>query len=139
MSSPVAMEQVVLPTSYTAKEVTSMSAETLLAEFTRITGHAYLACKHCHRQDVPLTKFVYAIQKRCGKKGLSEDMKLPATCDVQLKKNEVRNKTDNPINNTYYPLIRKAATEEMKKMLKAARVAELAAMAAKQKEKLKEE
>lgn len=115
------------PTFYTAKEVSGMNTETLLTEFTRITGHAHLACKHCHSITLPLSKFVYAIQKRCGKKGISKEIGLPGTCDVQLKNNEDQNKIENPINNYYYPLIRAAKTEEEKQVLKAARAAEVAA------------
>jgi hypothetical protein len=124
---PTKALKAVTSTAYTAKEVSGMSTETLLAEFTRITGHAHLACEHCHSITLPLSKFVYAIQKRCGKKGIIRDMKLPATCDVQLKKNEDRNKIENSINNYYYPRIRNATTEEEIRVLRAARVLEVAA------------
>ena len=95
---------------YSKEEVAIMTDAELLSAFTGITGEDTATCSHCHRTDGPLEKFIIAIRRRCEKKGIFAEMKLPKTCDRALQRNEKRNK----IANTYYYRIKKAETEEEK-------------------------
>ena len=76
------------PMEFKAEQIMAMDDDQMLYHFQRITGMSCLSCSHCHSCLVPLAKFVYAIRKRCEKKGLSATMAIPKTCDKQLKKNE---------------------------------------------------
>jgi hypothetical protein len=103
---------------FSVEEVADMTDDALLYEFSRITGHMTLSCKHCHKDACELQRFVKSIRTRCLKassKGLHKDMPCPKTCDVQQAKNKVHAK----VNNFYYARIRKAETEEQKESLRA--------------------
>jgi hypothetical protein len=103
--------------------IDSMTDEELFAEFTRMTGCIVLACKHCKRTDLPLERMSMGIRASAKKEaGLTPDMHIPKTCNIQLKRNAV----SNPICNRYNALL-KTATEEEKVVLKAAKKAETAA------------
>jgi hypothetical protein len=97
----------------------ALSNDELIAEFTRVTGVTSLSCKHCHKIEMPLEKFVEAIRRK-ALKGLTETMALPKTCDAQLLRGDIRNKIANP----FYYRIKKAQTpeeaEKIKEELKAA-------------------
>jgi hypothetical protein len=115
--------------SYTQEEVAKMCDSQLLAEFTKITGNHTLACKHCGHGTYPLERFIKSIRIRCTKKsqsGLSKDMKIPKTCDEQMKKNEERNKKENVIYNKYTRLLKNAMSPEEKAALLEERAKELA-------------
>jgi hypothetical protein len=101
--------------SYTKEEVAAMADAELLSAFISVTGQETVACTHCHKTDMSLDKFVVAIRRRCEKKGIFADMKLPKTCDNQLLRNDKRNKIANP----YYYKMKKAETEEEKAQIKA--------------------
>ena len=101
--------------------VDGMTDDELFAEFTRLTGCIVLGCKHCKRTDLPLERMSMGI-RASAKKGLTPEMHIPKTCNIQLTRNAV----SNPINNRFTALL-KAATEEEKVVLKAAKKAEAAA------------
>jgi hypothetical protein len=76
---------------FSAQEIADMTDDALLHEFTRITGRTTLTCKHCHKKECDLQRFVNSIRARCLKKssdGLHKDMACPKTCDVQQAKNK---------------------------------------------------
>ena len=115
--------------SYTQEEVAKMCDSQLLHEFTKITGHHTLACKHCGHGTYPLERFLQSIRNRCTKasqKGLSKDMKLPKTCDEQMKKNEENNKKENSIYNKYNRLLKNVTNPEERSALLEERAKELA-------------
>ena len=94
--------------SYSPREVSELIRNndyyTLLLEFTRITGCSELYCSHCkNRQKKLHLGWIDAIKRKCLKIGINKDMKLPKTCDEQLKTNDI----SNGINNNYYPVLRK--------------------------------
>ena len=93
-----------------------MADAELLSAFISVTGQETVACTHCHKTNMPLEKFLVAIRRRCEKKGIFAEMKLPKTCDNQLLRNDKRNK----IANQYYYKIKRAETEDDKAQLKAA-------------------
>jgi len=99
---------------YSKEEVAIMTDAEVLSAFIGVTGQETVACTHCHKTDCPLEKFVIAIRRRCEKKGIFAEMKLPKTCDNQLLRNDKRNKVANKI---YYK-IKKAETEEEKALLR---------------------
>ncbi len=115
--------------SYTQEEVTKMCDSQLLAEFTKLTGNHTLACKHCGHGTYPLERFIQSIRVRCTKKsqtGLCKEMKIPKTCDEQIKKNDVRNKRENSIYNKYNRLLKNVTSPEEKAVLLEERAKELA-------------
>jgi len=94
--------------SYSQREVSELIRNndyyTLLLEFTRITGCSELYCSHCkNRQKKLHLGWIDAIKRKCLKIGINKDIKLPKTCDEQLKTNDI----SNGINNNYYPVLRK--------------------------------
>lgn len=100
-------EMIILKKSYSPREVSELIRNndyyTLLSEFIRITGCSELSCSHCkNRQKKIHVGWVEAIKRKCLKLGISEDMKLPKTCDEQLKANDI----SNSINNVCYPMMR---------------------------------
>jgi hypothetical protein len=114
--------------SYTQEEVAKMCDSQLLAEFTKLTGNHTLACKHCGHCTYPLERFIQSIRIRCTKKsqsGLCKDMKIPKTCDEQMKKNEERNKKENVIYNKYTRLLKNVMSPEEKAELLEQRAKEL--------------
>ena len=82
--------------SYTADEMKQMNDYMMIAEVISKTGKVMLRCEHC-KKDIHIKNFLHSIRKRCDKKGLDLDFKLPKTCDRQQAVNYICN----PINNTY--------------------------------------
>jgi hypothetical protein len=106
---------------FTATEVVGLSDTELMCAFTRITGITHLYCSHCKRDTAVDENWSYVIRKRCEKKGLTHDMKIPKTCDTMT----VRNDICNPINNKFYPKMRIASTSKDVAMLSALRASEI--------------
>jgi len=100
--------------SYTKEEIAIMTDAEVLCAFTQVTGNETIACTHCHKTDCLLEKFTVAIRRRCEKKGLFAEMKLPKTCDNQLLRGDKRNK----LANKFYYKIKKAETEEEKEQIR---------------------
>jgi hypothetical protein len=101
-------EIIIFKKSYSPREVSELIRNndyyTLLLEFTRITGCSELSCSHCkNRQKKLHLGWIDAIKRKCLKIGINKGMKLPKTCDEQLKANDI----SNGINNNYYPVLRK--------------------------------
>ena len=100
--------------AYSKEQLAKMTDAEVISAFTSVTGQVTLSCGHCQKKAAPLEKFAIAIRRRCEKKGLFAEMKLPMTCDNQLLRNDSRNK----LTNKYYFKIKKANTDEEKAKLK---------------------
>lgn len=96
--------------NYSPSEIKEMDNYELCSEFIRITGCYELSCNHC-KKPTSLDNWINSIRKRCEKKGLSKDIKVPKTCDKQQAVNSICN----PINNKVYPVLRSNKTSETKK------------------------
>lgn len=99
--------------SYSAAEVSKMSDEDLLDNFSKITKKKMLSCSHCHSDNVEIERFVHQIRRWCLKKkgnGLVCKMSLPKTCDYQAETNRKRQ--------PYYTQLKNARSETIVSELK---------------------
>ena len=80
----------------------------LLSDFSKVTGCVALGCKHCHKTEMPLENFTIGIRRKAEKGGLCPDMKLPMTCDKQMRRSD----ENNLVANKLYYRIKKAKTPE---------------------------
>lgn len=118
--------------SYTSNECKVMTPDTILSEFEKITGYTKLRCKHCGPRSQFLSDGFYSIRERwslrvlnwCRKHGIQKNMKVPETCDIQKKKNDL----SNPINNEFNTKVKKCSTQVEREELDAIRVDRLLAL-----------
>lgn len=95
----------------TSDRIITMTDNELCEQITAHTGVSTLYCTHCKRATPIQERWVVSLRRRLlklakssGAIALSSSIAFPKTCDSQTLKND----KSNPINNSFYPQIRKA-------------------------------
>jgi hypothetical protein len=101
-------------TTLTPDCITAMTDDELCEYVSDKTGITVLHCKHCkgavsirERWPISLRRRLMKLAKTSGSVELSPSMKFPKSCDKQTLMND----KSNPINNIFYPLLRKATQD----------------------------